>query len=357
MIRSRVTLLMILLVSFITPFASDTIVLAEDQPTVTHVIPGGQSVGVQLHTAGVVVAGFSEIETADGKVSPAKQSGLQVGDIIIRVNQAKIENMSEFTSLLERMTKKSDTVELMIKRKENIFPVNLKPYEIDDELKLGLFIKDATAGIGTMTFYDPTFQKYGALGHRITDQHSKKPMDIYNGKIVQSQVTSINKGENGVPGEKKARFSMKDKSLGTIQKNSDYGIFGKVTKGAELFSEKEPIPVASSDEVKKGKAKIYTVVEGDEVESFDVEIVSSKPSKKAATKGMIIKVTDERLLKETGGIVQGMSGSPIIQDGKLVGAVTHVFLNDSKSGYGVHVEWMLNEAGLQIANKQTALAS
>ncbi len=353
MTRSRISLIIILLVSFGTPFTS-TLVLADQ--TVTEVIPGGHSVGVQLHTSGVVIAGFSEIETNGGKKSPAKESGLQVGDIIIRLNQTKIENMSEFISLMERLPDQ-EPVELMIKRKENIFPVHIQPQKSDDQVRLGLFIKDATAGIGTMTFYDPVSKKYGALGHRITDQHSKKPMDIYNGKIVPSQVTSINKGENGVPGEKKARFSMKETSLGTIQKNSDFGIFGKIKQPTELFENEERIPVASSDEVKKGKAQIQTVVKDDIVETFDIEIVSTQPSQKAKTKGMIIKITDERLLNETGGIVQGMSGSPIIQDGKLVGAVTHVFLNDSSSGYGVHVEWMLNEAGLEIEEEKTALAS
>ncbi len=145
---------------------------------------------------------------------------------------------------------------------------------------------------------------------------------------------------------------MDDDSLGTISINSDYGIFGKLNNESILKNHNDPIPVAKSNEVKEGKAKILTVVEDDEVKSFDIEIISSVPSKNPETKGMVIKITDPELLKKTGGIVQGMSGSPIIQDGKLVGAVTHVFLNDPTSGYGVHVEWMLNEAGLQIESDE-----
>lgn len=203
-----------------------------------------------------------------------------------------------------------------------------------------------------MTFYEPKSKKYGALGHVISDMDTQKPIQVHNGTIVGSQVTSIEKGDNGAPGEKQAKFSVKDDKLGNITKNSPYGIFGKLKKSVENGIYDKPMPIALSHQVKEGPAKILTVVDGEKVEAFDVEIVSSVPQKYPATKGMIIKITDPKLLKKTGGIVQGMSGSPIIQDGKVLGAVTHVFVNDPTSGYGVHIEWMLQEAGINVNNSQ-----
>ncbi|SEP72556.1 SpoIVB peptidase [Piscibacillus halophilus] len=349
--KSRHIIHLLLLVSFFIPFSHVDAVSAE---TVKELIPGGQSIGVKLHTTGVIVVGFSPVETSDGKVSSAEDAGVKTGDIILQVNGDKVDNMNAFVQKMKKLEESKKPVELLIKREEHIFPLSIKPvYDSEDEAyRLGLFIRDATAGIGTLTFFDPDSKKYGALGHVIMDHQTKKPIDIYNGKIVPSDITSINKGKNGTPGEKKARFSMEDESLGTIQRNSDYGIFGKLNDASFLDDHHKPIPVAPSNEVKEGKAEILTVVEDDEVKSFDIEIISSVPSKNPETKGMVIKITDKELLNKTGGIVQGMSGSPIIQNGKLVGAVTHVFLNDPTSGYGVHVEWMLNEAGLQIESDQ-----
>ncbi|WP_223154960.1 SpoIVB peptidase [Alkalibacillus aidingensis] len=352
--HSRIILHLILLVSFVLPFTVSDHVAADAINEVEEIIPGGHSIGVKLHTSGVVVVGFSPIQTDDGKISPAEETGIEIGDIILQVNQQKIEDMQTFTHLIQKYKDDDTPIELLVKRQEHIFPVTITPVsDEDDEYRLGLFIRDATAGIGTMTFYDPKSKRYGALGHVITDHQTKRPIDIYNGKIVPSNITSINKGESGSPGEKRARFSMEDKSLGTIQKNSDYGIFGKLEdEGPFLEDHVDPLPVAQAHEVKEGEAKILTVVEDNKIEEFEVEIVSSVPSKHPETKGMVVQITDPDLLDATGGIVQGMSGSPIIQDDKIVGAVTHVFLNDPTSGYGVHIEWMLNEAGLEIKDEQ-----
>lgn len=175
---------------------------------------------------------------------------------------------------------------------------------------------------------------------------TKKPIEIDNGTIVNSSVTSIEKGNNGIPGEKQAKFSAEHDRIGTITKNSPYGIFGVLDELIKHEKYNKPLPVASSNEVKEGPAKILTVVKDEKIEEFDIEIVSSVPQKFPATKGMVIQITDPKLLKSTGGIVQGMSGSPIIQDDKIIGAVTHVFVNDPTSGYGVHIEWMLQDAGI-----------
>lgn len=355
MINSRLKVQFILLVSFLIPFMQLTVIQAEST-TVSEVIPGGQSVGVKLHTSGVVVVGFSKTESKGDKVSSAEKAGIKIGDIILQIDGNKVANMDSFVDQIKKKNKSDKTINLLIKRQEHIFPIDVKPIydEKDDVYRLGLYIRDATAGIGTMTFYDPVSKRYGALGHVIMDHQTKKPIDIYNGKIVNSDVTSINKSNTGAPGEKRARFSLEDESLGTIQKNSEYGIFGKLNDSSFFKGPfHKPIPVAKAKDVKEGKAKIYTVVNEDKVESFDIEIVSSTPSDNPETKGLIIKITDKKLLEKTGGIVQGMSGSPIIQDGKLIGAVTHVFLNDPTSGYGVHIEWMLNEAGLEIQSSDS----
>lgn len=181
---------------------------------------------------------------------------------------------------------------------------------------------------------------------------TKKAILVEKGQILNSTVTSIEKGSDGKPGEKLARFSSDHEVIGDITRNSSFGIFGKLDKKIKNEKYDKPMPIALSYQVKEGPAKILTVVEGNKVEEYDIEIINAIPQKFPATKGMIIKITDPKLLKKTGGIVQGMSGSPIIQNGKIIGAVTHVFVNDPTSGYGVHIEWMLREAGINIYQKR-----
>ena len=247
----------------------------------------------------------------------------------------------------------------MLQEKDGKIETELMPQKEEGEAnyKLGLYIRDSAAGIGTMTFYHPQSKKYGALGHVISDMDTKKPIVVEDGQIVRSTVTSIEKGSNGNPGEKLARFSSDKSVIGNITRNSPYGIFGELNREITNGVMDQPLPIALSHQVKEGPAQILTVVEDDEVELFDIEIVSTIPQKFPATKGMVIKVTDPELLGKTGGIVQGMSGSPIIQDGKVIGAVTHVFVNDPTSGYGVHIEWMLNEAGIDIYERPQEKAS
>lgn len=317
------------------------------------VIPGGQSIGVQLHTQGVLVVGHHLVNGEETALSPGEDADIQVGDIILYINGNPIEEMKDVKPYVEQAGEKNGSLEVTIKRGKEKMETKLTPQldEKDNEYKIGLYIRDAAAGIGTMTFHDPDSQKYGALGHVISDMDTKKPIEIHNGSIVRSSVSSIEKGNNGIPGEKQARFSNDSKQIGTITKNSPFGIFGKLDDPIQNGSYDDPMPVALSHEVEEGPAKILTVVEDEKVEAFDVEIVSSVPQKFPATKGMVVQITDPELLKHTGGIVQGMSGSPIIQNGKIIGAVTHVFVNDPTSGYGVHIEWMLNEAGITV-NKE-----
>ncbi|MGG3560956.1 SpoIVB peptidase [Neobacillus rhizosphaerae] len=314
------------------------------------VIPGGQSIGVKLNTVGVLVVGHHLINTANGKKSPGEIAGIKIGDIITEINGNKIEKMTDVAPFVQTAGQDGKALDMVISRESGKFTTKLTPLKDKGEntYKLGLYIRDSAAGIGTMTFVHPQSKKYGALGHVISDMDTKKPIVVEDGQIVRSTVTSIEKGSNGDPGEKLARFSSDREIVGNIQKNSPFGIFGELNKDLKNGIMDKPLPIALSHQVKEGPAKILTVVNDDRVEEFNIEIVSTIPQKFPATKGMVIKVTDPKLLEKTGGIVQGMSGSPIIQDGKLIGAVTHVFVNDPTSGYGVHIEWMLNEAGINI---------
>ena len=317
-------------------------------------IPGGQSIGVKLNTIGVLVVGHHLVSTEQGRNSPGEEAGVKVGDIITEINGKVIQRMADVSEIVQSAGEENKPLDLVIKREEKTIRTKLTPQKDDAEqsYKLGLYIRDSAAGIGTMTFYHPGTKKYGALGHVISDADTKKPIVVKDGQIVSSTVTSIEKGSNGDPGEKLARFSPNKEVIGNINRNSPFGIFGSLKDNIQNELMDEALPITLSHQVKEGPAEILTVVDGTKVERFDIEIISSIPQKFPAIKGMVLKVTDKELLKKTGGIVQGMSGSPIIQDGKLIGAVTHVFVNDPTSGYGVHIEWMLHEAGLNIYKNQ-----
>ena len=321
--------------------------------------PGGQSIGVKLNTVGVLVVGHHQVQANEGRVSPGEKAGIKKGDIITEINGQQIEKMADVGPFVKQAGENGKPLDVVIKRENEKVKTKLQPEKDVNEntYKLGLYIRDSAAGIGTMTFYHPQSKKYGALGHVISDMDTKKPIVVGDGQIVRSTVTSIEKGGKGNPGEKLARFSSDREVIGNIKRNSPFGIFGELNKDISNGVFDKPLPIALSHQVKEGPAKILTVVNNDEVNLFDIEIVSTIPQKFPATKGMVIKVTDPELLEKTGGIVQGMSGSPIIQGDKLVGAVTHVFVNDPTSGYGVHIEWMLNEAGIDIYEKPREQAS
>ncbi|MBT2693394.1 SpoIVB peptidase [Bacillus sp. ISL-55] len=321
--------------------------------------PGGQSIGVKLNTVGVLVVGHHQVQANEGRVSPGEKAGIKKGDIITEINGQQIEKMADVGPFVKQAGEDGKPLDVVIKRENEKIKTQLQPEKDVNEntYKLGLYIRDSAAGIGTMTFYHPQTKKYGALGHVISDMDTKKPIVVGDGQIVRSTVTSIEKGGKGNPGEKLARFSSDREVIGNIRRNSPFGIFGELNKDISNGVFDKPLPIALSHQVKEGPAKILTVVNNDEVNLFDIEIVSTIPQKFPATKGMVIKVTDPELLEKTGGIVQGMSGSPIIQGDKLVGAVTHVFVNDPTSGYGVHIEWMLNEAGIDIYEKPREQAS
>lgn len=318
------------------------------------VIPGGQSIGVKLNSQGVLVVGHHFIQTDEGKISPGEKANLRVGDLILSINGQEIKNLDQIEEMVHQAGEKGEKLHLEILRNKEKFSLEIEPVwdNKDKKYRLGIYIRNSAAGVGTLTFYEPESGSYGALGHVISDVDTKKPILVGDGEIVYSSVSSIRKGEQGDPGEKFTHFLDEQNVIGNIVKNTPFGIFGKI-KG-KLVSNgiiDEPIPVALTEEVEKGPAYILTVVEDQKIEKFDIEIVDVVPQKFPATKGLVIKVTDPVLIEKTGGIVQGMSGSPIIQNGKLVGAVTHVFVNDPTSGYGCYIEWMLRDAGLELKPK------
>ncbi|GKS11931.1 SpoIVB peptidase [Paenibacillus chitinolyticus] len=321
------------------------------------VLPGGQTIGVKIKSAGILVVGHHLVAvTEKQKISPGEEAKVQVGDLIVAINGSPSADVSKVSSLVNKAGQSKKPLELTVQRGQQRFELKLRPaYDVvDKSYRLGLYIRDSAAGVGTLTFYAPEQNVYGALGHVITDMDTQTPIVVGSGEVVHSNVTSIAKSQNGEPGEKHAQIFRDSKVIGTIEKNTPFGIFGKMDEAPDYSLSRTPIPVAFAEEVKEGPAQIYTVVNGQKVEKFDIEVVHVAKQGSPATKGMVIKVTDKRLLEKTGGIVQGMSGSPIIQNGKMIGAVTHVFVNDPSSGYGCFIEWMLQDAGILLRPESDA---
>jgi len=317
------------------------------------VVPGGQSIGVKLKSSGIMVVGYNLVKVGGKSVSPAEDAQVKVGDIITQIDGKPVKSVEQAAEWINKAGKTGKPMEFTVKRSKEQLKLNVKPlYDKESDMyRIGLYIRDSAAGVGTLTFYSPHHKKFGALGHVITDVDTGQPIGVGEGQIVHSSVTSIDKGESGSPGEKRGIFIDEDRVLGSISRNSDFGVFGKMDNLPENGKITKALPVALAEQVHEGKASILTVVDSQKVEEFEIQIVNVMKQKFPATKSMVIKVTDKRLLAKTGGIIQGMSGSPIIQDGKVVGAVTHVFVNDPTQGYGVFLEWMLNEAGIETKTK------
>lgn len=294
-----------------------------------------------MHADGIIILHTTEIETANGQKSPAKDAGLSSGDIIKKINGNEVSEINDFQSKIANNG--SNTITLTVLRNEKEQDITLTPARNKDgELKLGLLIRDSMAGIGTITFYDKQTKTFGALGHGICDTNSNVVIPLKSGSVMESIVTDVKRGEEGSPGELEGEYNLKE-DFGILFDNTNSGIFGKISSDLEFLNKAE-IPVAKSCDIKTGPAVILSNVEGNNVSEYSIEILKIYPNSNNETKNMLIKVTDENLISKTGGIVQGMSGSPIIQDGKLIGAVTHVLINDPCRGYGIFIENMLKEA-------------
>lgn len=302
-------------------------------------IPGGMPIGIYMETDGVMVLGTDEIKSSDGSsTSPAKHL-VKDGDYIVGIDEEEVENKQELIEVMQNMSKK--TVILHLRRKMEYIDVKIHPAKDEEgKYKLGIWVRDNVQGLGTITFLNAN-SEFGALGHGIHDVDTSELLEISEGTLYETSIQNIKKGQNGSPGGMEGIIVYNHYNvLGSITSNTETGIYGKIDRVDKVFKKQEAYPAGSKEEIKTGKAYIRCAVSG-EVKDYEIQIAKIDLHPGEVNKGIEIRVTDEELLRITGGIVQGMSGSPILQDGKIVGAVTHVFVQDSTKGYGIFIENML----------------
>ena len=304
-----------------------------------YVIPVGKITGIKLYTKGVLVVGMSEIE---GK-KPYEGIDIQEGDIITNVNEIEIDNTADLIECINQS--KGESLNITYLTNGEVKNSSITPVKNESgTYQIGLWVRDSAAGIGTVSFYEPETENFVALGHGITDIDTSEIINISSGELVNTKILSVVKGQSGTPGKIQGALD-NQRSIGTIYKNTRLGIYGKVTNEANLLSSySEAIQVATRDEIQLGKATILCSVENsDKIEAYEIEIERKFVNNNYDNKSMLIKVTDERLIEKTGGIVQGMSGSPIVQNGKFIGAVTHVIVSNPKEGYGVFGDMLIKQ--------------
>lgn len=300
-----------------------------------YVALGGDVFGIKLYTKGVIVVDTDSVTTASGSVSPADYAGLKCGDVITHINGVRMANSQQLTDFVEKSQGKA--LKLTVERDGGVAHLNLKPQlSVNGKYKVGIWVRDSSAGIGTVTFYDDSAKMFAGLGHGVCDVDTGKIMPLDNGEAVKARVNGFYKSSSGNPGELCGVFS--DTVLGDLRVNHEMGVYGTLAKP----SGKSTVPVALEGEVKLGKAQIITTIDDKGPQYYDIEIIKIYPSSDLSARNMIIKVTDPVLLEKTGGIVQGMSGSPIIQNSMLVGAVTHVFVSEPRQGYAVFAQRMID---------------
>ncbi len=310
----------------------------------TTVIPVGNIAGVKLYTSGVLVVGMSEIEGEDNKTyKPYQDTGIEEGDTIVKINDNIISSTDD---LIENVNMSNgEKLEVEYVHDEKTKECSITPIKTaTDEYKLGLWVRDSAAGVGTVTFYEPSTQKFGALGHGITDIDTGELLNIASGEFVTAKVLNIKKGEDGNPGKIQGTVEEQE-TIGEIAKNTEFGIYGKIKDMSSLnIDMSKEMEVALRDEIELGKATILCSLDNQTIGEYEIEITKVYKDNNYNNKSMEIKVTDERLIEKTGGIIQGMSGSPIIQNGKFIGAVTHVLVNSSTEGYAIFGDLMIKQS-------------
>ncbi|NJD01375.1 MAG: SpoIVB peptidase [Ruminiclostridium sp.] len=305
------------------------------------VVACGNTVGVKLNIDGILVIGISEVETANGqKVLPSKDTGVRPGYVITEVNNNFVDDVDDLIDEIDNSS--GNPIKVRYRYGNTVGTALMKPVKAADDNRyhIGLWVRDSTAGIGTLTFYDPQTGSFGALGHGITDIDTGTLMPVESGEILESSILGVKIGKSGVPGELKGIF-VEDTKLGEIFKNTETGIYGNLSDEAIGKIAGRAYPIGLRSEIREGPAVILSNIDGKNINQYDIEIQKVSKQNTNGSKGMIIKVTDPELLSTTGGIVQGMSGSPILQNGKIIGAVTHVLINDPTRGYGIFIEAML----------------
>lgn len=309
----------------------------------TKVVPMGNLIGAKLYTSGVLVVGMSEIQGDDQqKHKPYEGSGIEEGDMIVEMDSKKIANTDELVETVN--SSKGKVIQIKYVRNDETITTSIQPIKSeDDEYKLGLWVRDAAAGVGTLTFYEPSTGKFAALGHGIVDVDTGDIINIANGELVTSNLVAIKKGEKGTPGEIKGSIDS-GVTIGNISKNTNFGVFGLVSNKNNLnLNGAKEYEVALRSEIQTGEAEIICELENGKKEQYKIEISKIYTSNNYDNKSMMIKITDERLLQKTGGIIQGMSGSPIIQNGKFVGAITNVLVSDPTTGYAIFGDLMVKQ--------------
>lgn len=343
--RTVAALTAAVLLGGITAGAEEPVVEPVSTTSTRMLVPCGSPFGIKLFTNGVVVVGTADLETNAGIVNPAKEADIRTGDVIVSVDG---KHMTSNEQLLRAVTDCSGrSLVLDVVRNEQKIVVKLSPVQSTGCYRAGLWVRDSAAGVGTLTYYDPQNGMFAGLGHGITDPDTNKIMPFSCGEIVPVTISGVQKGLQGMPGELQGYFAS-DIPTGTLFSNSTQGVFGKL----RYAPKGKAIPVCASEQVKTGPVEILCTIDtsGPHKYSAEIELLNTRA---AQSKNMVLHITDKQLLSKTGGIVQGMSGSPILQNGKLVGAVTHVFVNDPTRGYGILAEHMLaGEAN--IAQKAVA---
>lgn len=314
----------------------------------------GTPFGIKMVTDGVMVVGTGAVTDCNSRaVSPAQTAGIQEGDIILSINGEKISSKKQLTKLVESSA--GQPLSLVVRRGEQLTSLHLSPVRssLDNSYHLGLWVRDSSAGIGTMTFYDPNNGCFAGLGHAICDVDTGQLMPLSQGEIVEASIIGVHAGKSGSPGQLQGAF-VANRSIGSLYTNSYNGVYGRLMNQPV---DAQTIPMAQCQEVRQGPVKILTTVSGQKPQLFDACIEKLSLSQDEPTKNMVLRITDPDLLELSGGIVQGMSGSPIIQDGMLVGAVTHVFVNDPTRGYGIFAENMDNTLLTVAAASQSRAAA
>ena len=314
----------------------------------------GTPFGIKMVADGVMVVGTGAVTDCNSRaVSPAQTAGIQEGDIILSINGEKISSKKQLTKLVESSA--GQPLSLVVRRGEQLTSLHLSPVRssLDNSYHLGLWVRDSSAGIGTMTFYDPNNGCFAGLGHAICDVDTGQLMPLSQGEIVEASIIGVHAGKSGSPGQLQGAF-VANRSIGSLYTNSYNGVYGRLMNQPV---DAQTIPMAQCQEVRQGPVKILTTVSGQKPQLFDACIEKISLSQDEPTKNMVLRITDPDLLELSGGIVQGMSGSPIIQDGMLVGAVTHVFVNDPTRGYGIFAENMDNTLLTVAAASQSRAAA
>lgn len=305
----------------------------------TTVIPIGTAIGMKLYTKGVLVVGVSQINTDNNeKIKPYENSGIEQGDTILEVNNNEVTNTNEL--IQEVNDSNGNPVKIKYLRNNQTKETSITPVKSDNQYKIGLWVRDAAAGIGTLTFYEPSTNLFMALGHGISDIDTEKIVDIANGELITANIISIQKGTKGTPGEVRGTIDTGNK-IGDISKNTNLGVYGRVTNKNYLPVEQQEMEIATRSQIKEGKAQIICQLDNSGPKSYEIEIEKIYSMNNQDNKSMLIKVTDKELINKTGGIIQGMSGAPVIQDGKFVGAVTNVLVNDPTQGYAIFADMMM----------------